>query len=63
MYRSSGQDGKRTNGDTSRPYNRQTIRFVERNGAFDIAARIQNLNLTQAKACAILSIIDCLASA
>jgi hypothetical protein len=37
-----------------------SIRLVERNDAFDIAARIENANLTGAKACAILRVIDCL---
>src|SRR6266446_8835209 len=37
-----------------------SISIVERNDAFDIAARIENANLTGAKACAILRVIDCL---
>src|SRR5207249_400017 len=46
----------------SRRYARSqlSIRLVERNRVFDIAAWIQNPNLTGAKARAVLRIIDCL---
>ena len=37
-----------------------SIRFIERNDAFDTADRIQNMNLTGAKPRAVFRIIDCL---
>ena len=37
-----------------------SIRFTERNRAFDVSARIQNTNVTGAKARTALGIIDCL---
>ena len=37
-----------------------SIYVVERNVALNVAGRIENPNLTRAKACAVLRVIDCL---